>query len=706
MRRDSSAQIAREGVTQTQSVVQQLGWIFREQTVDDYGVDAHVEIVDVGVVTGRLLALQIKSGTSFFREGAPGGWWFRPESRHVNYWLAHSLPVVVVLHRPEDGLCFWQLVSDETLVDVEGGGRKLLVPESQVLDADSREVLLTAAMRGGRDWPESPEEMLQRVSEPAGAAPIIIDLSSSPPKLAEAYRSLSPLGHALVQDAIGASPSRETVAGVIAEPSPAIVGAGDDEWRVLALEAERTGGWLAAARAWEQVAARVSQDEVKVKVLGHAAAAAGVGGDATMQADLQGSARRIAPTHPRVVLMDLSDEMGAVEQLELLRDVRSDDPDIESLINGHRALAHFRRGDMASAGRCVKLAEELAPTTLMVRMLHVNLAVQQARLDLRDHRPLQAADLGSAIAEAAAVRGQFLAQRRYGEAVRMLMLEADALLLLEDRAGAIKRLNEVTAEELAEPDGPEVLGESALRALDFRLALQLTEAAPASEAIERIRAAAYLWVGDATQKTVAVETLDRLVAGEGPEAEQAAWLRLHAALSSNEVPWSGAARQCLVNAGFLSEATILEASHIALRRHDVQGAMVLLEEHGDAAWARVWAMRLAVRHNQEPAVLREAADRVMAAGPAQTIRLECGRVYSAIGDLPRAEEVLVSVAHDQSGPLATRTDAFNLLVQLTGRQQNDWDRAAAYLKDWQTLNPGDPRASMWAPSVANRRRHR
>ncbi|BBJ39969.1 hypothetical protein SSPO_026870 [Streptomyces antimycoticus] len=44
-------------------------------------------------VRGRLLALQIKSGMSWFREAAPEGWWFRPDGEHVAYWLNHSLPV-------------------------------------------------------------------------------------------------------------------------------------------------------------------------------------------------------------------------------------------------------------------------------------------------------------------------------------------------------------------------------------------------------------------------------------------------------------------------------------------------------------------------------------------------------------------------------------------------------------------------------------
>ncbi len=101
MRRSPSAQVATDGVTYTKMVLEtQLRWLFREQPTEDYGIDAHTEVVDGEEVTGRLLALQIKSGSSWFNEPAPGGWWFRPDTQHVHYWLDHSLPVIAVLYDP------------------------------------------------------------------------------------------------------------------------------------------------------------------------------------------------------------------------------------------------------------------------------------------------------------------------------------------------------------------------------------------------------------------------------------------------------------------------------------------------------------------------------------------------------------------------------------------------------------------------------
>ncbi|WP_422750512.1 DUF4365 domain-containing protein [Micromonospora sp. WMMD1219] len=128
-----------------QAVEDELGWLFRDQPTEDYGIDAQAEVVDGENVRGRLLALQIKSGMSWFKEAGPEGWWFRPDAEHVAYWLNHSLPVLVVLYHPETGRCHWQFVNRKTLQETSTASWKLLVPEAQVLDASARKTLREAA---------------------------------------------------------------------------------------------------------------------------------------------------------------------------------------------------------------------------------------------------------------------------------------------------------------------------------------------------------------------------------------------------------------------------------------------------------------------------------------------------------------------------------------------------------------------------------
>jgi hypothetical protein len=102
-------------------------------------------VVEDEEVSGKLLAIQIKGGKSWFKEPGLGGWWFRPDTEHVRYWRDHSLPVIVVLYHPKTERCHWQRISRETLVETRTGGWKLLVPEAQVLDESAREALHEAA---------------------------------------------------------------------------------------------------------------------------------------------------------------------------------------------------------------------------------------------------------------------------------------------------------------------------------------------------------------------------------------------------------------------------------------------------------------------------------------------------------------------------------------------------------------------------------
>ena len=66
----------------------------------DVGVDGQIEILtDDRRVTGKLVAVQIKCGDSFFKEPADSGFVFRGDREHLVQWLDGSLPVILVLSR-------------------------------------------------------------------------------------------------------------------------------------------------------------------------------------------------------------------------------------------------------------------------------------------------------------------------------------------------------------------------------------------------------------------------------------------------------------------------------------------------------------------------------------------------------------------------------------------------------------------------------
>jgi tetratricopeptide (TPR) repeat protein len=132
----------RMGVSAASWVFESWGWAFREQSIEDFGIDAHVEPFDGPDRPSRqLLALQIKSGQSYFREATEDGWWHRGIRRHWHYWLGHVLPVVIILYNPATGELFWQHV-DWSKIEFTGETGKLLIPRRQRLDATGRDRIL------------------------------------------------------------------------------------------------------------------------------------------------------------------------------------------------------------------------------------------------------------------------------------------------------------------------------------------------------------------------------------------------------------------------------------------------------------------------------------------------------------------------------------------------------------------------------------
>ncbi len=124
-------QTERLGVSILDHFFSQQGWLFREQTTHDYGIDAHIEIVEEERPTGKLIALQIKSGTSFFKDEVADAFVFRTDDKHVSYWVSHSMPVVLVLYNPDTKTAHWQQINREN-IESTGKNWKIQVPKTDM----------------------------------------------------------------------------------------------------------------------------------------------------------------------------------------------------------------------------------------------------------------------------------------------------------------------------------------------------------------------------------------------------------------------------------------------------------------------------------------------------------------------------------------------------------------------------------------------
>src|SRR5690349_8491000 len=91
-----SQNVSRAGVHAVAEIFEHdFRWFFREQHESDFGIDAQVETTDEeGRPSGKLLALQIKSGASYFRQRG-ADYVYHGSLEHLDYWTRHCLPVFI-----------------------------------------------------------------------------------------------------------------------------------------------------------------------------------------------------------------------------------------------------------------------------------------------------------------------------------------------------------------------------------------------------------------------------------------------------------------------------------------------------------------------------------------------------------------------------------------------------------------------------------
>ncbi|MFJ4409544.1 DUF4365 domain-containing protein [Streptomyces sp. NPDC088910] len=224
MKVDRTHLVDRAGVGMVSFLVaDELGWLYRSQETSDMGIDAHFEVVQGGQATGRLLAVQIKSGPSWFSEPVDGGWWFRCNAAHMEYWSNGSLPVVIALFHPGTRAVYWQHVNETTLVST-GKGWKVLVPASQQLNERCADALAAPARRSADT--ETFHQALDRL--PA-------DPRSALMRAHEADAAYAVQMAVTLADAVN---PRALLRSLLASPPP---------WLAGLQETERAGAWRALA---------------------------------------------------------------------------------------------------------------------------------------------------------------------------------------------------------------------------------------------------------------------------------------------------------------------------------------------------------------------------------------------------------------------------------------------------------------------------
>ena len=95
------------GVIYVEKVVNEHGSVFRPiHEEDDFGIDGYIELVKTETASGRLIAVQIKSGDSYL-DSSGEEFIVDVDERHLGYWLNYMVPVIVICYAPSKNFAAW-----------------------------------------------------------------------------------------------------------------------------------------------------------------------------------------------------------------------------------------------------------------------------------------------------------------------------------------------------------------------------------------------------------------------------------------------------------------------------------------------------------------------------------------------------------------------------------------------------------------------
>ena len=139
-----SQQTGSAGVTIVQRLVEsKLKWRFRRNhQEDDFGIDGYIDVVsDSGQVVGKMLAVQIKTGSTYLDTSHSKQLLFKGDLKHLNYFLNTPIPVLVVVVDEKRGSAYWAQVHPGK-IRLREKCWILSIPKKQRLDASAKRKIL------------------------------------------------------------------------------------------------------------------------------------------------------------------------------------------------------------------------------------------------------------------------------------------------------------------------------------------------------------------------------------------------------------------------------------------------------------------------------------------------------------------------------------------------------------------------------------
>jgi len=120
-----------------------LEWVCRVNNKEyDYGIDAYLDIVtDEGFVTGQTIAVQVKSGKSYFKNKTSNGFTFYGEMKHLNYYINSQVPIVIIICDIKKRVCYWQHFKKDRIENTINSW-KMNIPKNNKFSISNKNKLL------------------------------------------------------------------------------------------------------------------------------------------------------------------------------------------------------------------------------------------------------------------------------------------------------------------------------------------------------------------------------------------------------------------------------------------------------------------------------------------------------------------------------------------------------------------------------------
>ena len=146
-----------KGLIEIHRVCVQMNAIWRPTPCHDLGVDGQIEFLEpnTNVSTGHIIAVQSKSGPSFFKNQDDNFVKFYPEEKHRRYWSRLKIPVILVLHNPDENQTIFTSLKPQLV-----GKGPILLNKNKLFNRTARDFLIDASESEPLD--QSPSEILNR----------------------------------------------------------------------------------------------------------------------------------------------------------------------------------------------------------------------------------------------------------------------------------------------------------------------------------------------------------------------------------------------------------------------------------------------------------------------------------------------------------------------------------------------------------------